>query len=123
MLLNDEHERPAPPLDWHGSRLRCSFEFALGGIFAELVFGHGEILGERPCGCWLVRAATPTRSGKEIFIQRTSNQVPCWPGMPNGCRPSRSTTPSTECPRRACSKTGRGRPRKGSDFRHSTRAG
>src|SRR5439155_6480401 len=97
MLLNDEHERPTPPLDWHGSRLRCSFESALGGVFAELVFDHGEILGEMPCGCWLARAATPTRSGKEISIRRTSNRMPCWPGTPNACRASRSITPSTEC--------------------------
>src|SRR5437867_9986935 len=94
MLLNDEHERPAPPLDWHGSRLRCSFEFALGGVFAELVFGHGEILGEMPCGCWRARAATPTRSGREISTRRTSNRMPCWPGTANSCRASRSITPS-----------------------------
>src|SRR5204863_7976873 len=42
MLLNDEHERPAPPLDWHWSRLRCSFEFALCGVFAKLAFRHAQ---------------------------------------------------------------------------------
>src|SRR5882762_8766 len=42
MLLNDEHERPAPPFDRHGSRLRCSFEFALGGVFAKLAFRHAQ---------------------------------------------------------------------------------
>ena len=42
-----------------------------------------------------------------VLPGRRSSPTRCWRGIPSACRPSRSTTRSTGCPRPRCSRTGR----------------
>jgi len=81
MLLNDEHERPRRP---RLARVpaRCSFEFALGGVFAKLAFAIPNSMN-----CLPVRAAIPSRS-EGSFYPKASSPMRCSPGTASACRAS-----------------------------------
>src|SRR5438552_10208903 len=74
----------------------------------EQEFAHGAII-VTPCASASVPAATATKNGRGVSIPKTSRRQRCCSSMLGASTPSKSTTRSTVCRTRRCSRNGRSR--------------